>query len=71
MDNINVIYMNMPCKIKGFAVYNTAEDFYTIVLNSRHSISQNQKTYQHELTHIKNGDFYSDANINLIENYSH
>ena len=71
MDNINVIYMNMPCKIKGFTVYNTAEDFYTIALNTRHSSSQNQKTYEHELSHIINGDFYSDASINLIENYSH
>lgn len=43
MDNINVIYMNMPCKIKGYAVYNSSEDYYTIVLNSRLSFFQNKK----------------------------
>ncbi len=71
MDNINIIYMNMPCKIKGYVAYNTADDYYTIVLNSRLSFSQNQQTFEHEMKHIKNGDFFSDANINLIENYSH
>ena len=70
MDNINVIYMNLPCKIKGYTAYHSADDYYTIVLNSRLSTSQNLITYEHEMRHIKNGDFFSHAGVNLIENYS-
>jgi hypothetical protein len=63
--------MNMPCKIKGYVAYSSTDDYYTIVLNSRLSFFQNKQTFEHEMVHIKNGDFFSNAGINLIENYSH
>lgn len=71
LDNYTTIYLNLPCKIKGFAVYNSCEDFYTIVLNSRLSYAQNIKTYWHELRHIKNNDFFSNLTVNELETLAH
>ena len=71
LDNYHTIYLNLPNKIRGFAVYNTCEDFYTIVLNSRLSHAQNMETYIHELKHIKNDDFYSKLTVNEIETLAH
>ena len=71
LDNYTTIYLNLPCKIKGFAVYNSIEDFYTIVLNSRLSHAQNIKTYIHELEHISNGDFNSNLSVGTLETLAH
>lgn len=71
LDNYTTIYLNLPCKIKGFAVYNSCEDYYTIVLNSRLSYAQNIKTYWHELKHIKNNDFFSNLTVNELETLAH
>lgn len=71
LDNYHTIFLNLPNKIRGFAVYNTCEDFYTIVLNSRLSYAQNIKTYFHELEHITNNDFYSTLDVNTLESLAH
>lgn len=71
LDNYTTIYLNLPYKIRGFAVYNTCDDFYTIVLNSRLSHSQNIKTFWHELKHITNDDFNSDLSVDTIEKFAH
>lgn len=67
-ENIVVVYMNLPYSVNGFTLYNAAEGFYTIVLNSRLSYQEQIKTYEHELRHIKNGDFYSGKSVETIEN---
>ena len=71
LDNYHTIYLNLPYKIKGFCVYNSCEDYYTIVLNSRLSYAQNIKTFWHELKHIKNSDFYSELAVNTLETLAH
>ena len=71
MDNYSTIYSNLPCKIKGFVVYNSVEDWHTIVLNARHSYTQNVKTFFHELQHIKNDDFNSPHSVDFIEQLVH
>lgn len=71
MENINTIYMNLPEQIKGFVVHNKAEDFNTIVLNSRHSYYMNLKTYEHELEHIYYDDFNNPLSASQIESYRH
>ena len=71
LDNCSTIYLDLPYKIKGFAVHNSCEDFYTIVLNSRLSYAQNLKTYIHELKHIENNDFYSSLDVNTLETLAH
>lgn len=71
LDNYTTIYQNLPYKIKGFAVYNSKEDYYTIVLNSRLSHDQNIKTFIHELKHINNDDFSSSLAATTIEALAH
>ena len=71
LDNYSTIYQNLPYKIKGFAVYNSKEDYYTIVLNSRLSYDQNIKTFIHELKHINNDDFSSYLTATAIETLAH
>ncbi len=71
LDNYHTIFQQLPYKIKGFVVHNACEDFYTIVLNSRLSYSQNIKTYLHELKHITNNDFYSNLTANELETLAH
>lgn len=71
LDNCITIFQNLPYKIKGFAVYNSNDDYYTIVLNSRLSHDQNLKTYIHELKHINNNDFFSDLDVSMIEACAH
>ena len=70
-DNYQTIFQQLPYKIRGFVIHNSCEDFYTIVLNSRLSHSQNIKTFWHELKHIKNNDFYSSLTANEIESLAH
>lgn len=71
IENYSTIYSNLPYKIKGFVVYNSVEDYHTIVLNSRHSHAQNVQTFWHELTHIKNNDFNSPHSVDFIEKLVH
>ena len=70
-DKCTTIFQNLPYKIKGFAVYNSNDDYYTIVLNSRLSHDQNLKTYIHELKHINNNDFYSELTATKLETLTH
>ena len=71
LDNYQTIFQQLPCKIKGYVVHNSSEDFYSIVLNSRLSYSQNLKTYLHELEHITNDDFRSLLSVNVLEQLAH
>lgn len=71
MDNYNIIYGNLPYKVRGFTMHNGSDDFYTIILNARMSYSQNKLTLKHELQHISNGDIFSGRDVNFIENYTH
>lgn len=71
LDNYTTIFQNLPYKIKGFAIYNSKEDYYTIVLNSRLSYDQNIQTFIHELKHIKNDDFNSSLTATTIEALAH
>lgn len=58
MDNVNVIYCDLPPKVKGMVVKTfDEEDCYTIVLNSRLSAEQNRETYEHEMKHLREKDF--------------
>ncbi len=65
--NINVQYANMPTRIKGFIRPNE-DGSYTVMLNARHSSEQNKHTLDHEIRHIKNGDYDDvDASVDAIE----
>lgn len=65
---INVVYADLPPKVKGFTVLK--DDYYTIVLNHNLTKEQNEVTYKHELKHIENGDF-DKIDIQDIETLAH
>lgn len=73
MDNINVIYCDLPPKVKGMVVKTfDEEECYTIVLNSRLTAEQNKETYEHEMKHLKARDFDEiDKSVDEIEYVRH
>jgi len=73
MDNVNVIYCDLPPKVKGMVVKTfDEEECYTIVLNSRLSAEQNRETYEHEMKHLKARDFDEiDKSVDEIEYVRH
>lgn len=66
-ENYNIFYIDLPNKIYGFTLYDKADDFYSIYLNSRHSYYENQKAFEHEMNHIILGDLKRPVDINKIE----
>lgn len=69
MEDIKVIYVDLPCTVKGMVVrmFDDGEDCDTIVLNSRLNWEQNIETYKHELWHVKQDDFNSSLPISVLE----
>lgn len=67
---IDVVLLDLPCSVRGFTK-KCPDGNYVIVLNSRMSREQNQKTYQHELTHIKEGHLEKELNIQETEYTTH
>lgn len=66
-----VVYADMPVTIKAYTVH-CNDGTFTIVLNSRHCLEQLTKAYNHELQHIKNGDYDRlDQNVELVEIFTH
>lgn len=59
-------YKDMEYAVRGFTRVDS-EGNYCVVLNSRYPYCQNQKTLEHELNHIKNGDFDKTIPAHLIE----
>lgn len=57
MSDINVLFRDMPCRIRGFTRANP-DMSYTIVLNARLSREALLRTYLHEIKHIEGGDLY-------------
>ena len=67
-------YMDLPCKIHGLTAYYFDEDgqaFYTVFVNARDSIERQQKTLQHELDHIRNGDLCTMLSVQDLEVLRH
>lgn len=68
--NTNIIYIDMPGAIKAYTACN-ADGTFTIVLNSRLTHEQHLISYQHELEHIKSGDYDKKCSVDLIEINAH
>lgn len=66
-----VIFDNLPTSIGGYTVQSRDGQFYTIVLNARHSRQEQIESYHHECRHILNGDYEKKLSANLIEFYAH
>lgn len=69
-DGIFTYLMDMPTSIKSFVVANNDMSF-TIVINSKICHEQQLMAYQHEISHIKNGDFESKNSVDSIEMIAH
>lgn len=71
MQDFHVIYVDLPPTVKGMIVkifdYDYGEDCYTIVINSRLNLEQQQETFLHELKHLQEGDFEAVCSVNLLE----
>lgn len=70
MNDINVLYADMPPTIRSYVVSN-ADMSYTIVLNGRLTREQNLVSYKHELDHISNGDYDRKCGVDFIEINAH
>lgn len=75
-EHIRVVLKDLPVTIRGFAS-DDGFGYYTIIINSRLSNQMQIDTYEHELSHIANGDFLLmrdanrdtayDADVNTLE----
>lgn len=70
MEDVIVQLMDLPTTIRSFVVVNS-DASYTVMLNSRLSHERLILAYQHELLHIKNGDYDKQCDVNKIEVFAH
>lgn len=66
---INVLMKDLPSRIKAMSTANS-DGTYTIFVNSRLNLEQQQEGYIHELLHILNRD-YDKQSVNDIELNAH
>ncbi|WP_353957119.1 ImmA/IrrE family metallo-endopeptidase [uncultured Dubosiella sp.] len=50
IHNINVIYFNFTCRIRGLCTFRDGD--YLIAINPRFASESQRKTFEHELIHI-------------------
>lgn len=66
-ENYQIKYLNLPITVKGFTLYDGADDYYTIVLNCKYSYDSMRQTFLHEIKHIARDDFHSNKSTAEIE----
>ena len=64
------IFKDLPTQIKALTIKNR-DGGYTIILNSRLSYEQQQRSFLHELQHITNCDLEKECDIDEIETIAH
>lgn len=67
---MNVFIIDLPTTIYSFVRQNP-DGTYTIVLNARLSQEDRARHYEHELRHIREGDFEKDLTADEIEAQAH
>lgn len=70
MEDIFVQLKDLPTTITSFVMPNPDATF-TIMLNSRHCHERLIQAYEHELRHIRNGDYDKKCEVDLVEIYTH
>lgn len=59
MTDVPIVLKDLPVSIHGFVCLGS--DFEPIiVINSRLSVEQQRRTYQHELLHIQRGEMFNE-----------
>ena len=67
---LTILLVDMDTGIDEQVVFNSADDCYTVLLNSRCSDEAMRSAFQHARGHILNGDFDKDQ-VQRIEAYAH
>lgn len=62
MDLVIIRKIDLPYGVGGMTVKDSNDD-YNVYLNSRLSGEQQVIAFEHELEHIKNGDFYTEEDV--------
>ena len=73
MNEVRVIYADLPPRIKGMLVKTfDEEDYYTVVININLNVEQQRAAYEHEVKHMKAKDFNEvDKSADEIEMVRH
>ena len=59
MSDVQIVLKDLPVEVRGFICLGSDYEP-VIVINSRMSREQQQKTYRHELLHLRRGDMYNE-----------
>lgn len=70
MQNVNTVLLDLPGSISAYTISNM-DMSYTIVLNARLNNERQLAAYNHEINHIKNGDYDKKCSIDYIEQRAH
>lgn len=70
LNDIFVSLVELPGTVRSFVIAH-ADQTYTIVLNSRLNHEQHLLSYQHEVNHIRNGDYDKKCSVDIIEIAAH
>ena len=65
-EGIFIRLVRLPSTVYGVTVKDENGDF-NVYINSDLSKSAQDRAIEHELKHIRRGDFYSDENITILE----
>ena len=66
-ENIIVRYIPLPVTVRAFTLPDSQGD-YNVYINCDLSSEQQKKSFEHEMCHIENGDFFRDETAVSIEN---
>lgn len=64
--SIFVRYRDFPCTVKGFTTVDENSD-YTVYLNTRLSVEEQQRTLDHERRHIQLGHLHDENSVSENE----
>ena len=70
MNNVYVKKVDLPVTVGAYTIKDKNDD-YTVFLNERRNYENQLEAYLHELNHIKNGDFYKEGSVDVIEKSTH
>ena len=65
-ENIIVRYIPLPAGVRAFTIPDAAGD-YNIYINAALSSEQQKRSFDHEVCHIENGDFFRNETAVEIE----
>ena len=65
-EDIIVRYISLPVSVRAFTVPDSQGNF-NVYINSSLTFEQQRKSFEHEMCHIENGDFFRDEAATDIE----